>query len=350
MTTISLCMIVKNEEAVLARCLDSVASLMDEIIIVDTGSTDRTKEIAARYTDRIYDFAWVDDFSDFAFGQATCEYIYAPDADEILDEENRKRFAQLKQVLLPEIEIVQMHYLTQSEFNTVQNASDELRPKLFKRLRTFTWIDPIHETIRTDPVVFDSEICILHMPQASHHERDFEIFQKAYERDGRLSDRIVKIKCGKAGDFDAASALFSEYYHNADPLNPDSLWEESACVLARGLRLTGERESFFAEILNILSMHAEHLCGELCYEIGVFLAGENRYDVAYPWLLKAASYESILDVGIPGHLAPLALSECCMRLSDMPDVDEETAKSLRTDAAEFQKAAENWSLPPDFRS
>ena len=48
MITISLCMIVKNEEPVLARCLDSVASMMDEIIIVDTGSTDRTKETAAQ--------------------------------------------------------------------------------------------------------------------------------------------------------------------------------------------------------------------------------------------------------------------------------------------------------------
>ena len=53
MTTFSLCMIVKNEENVLARCLDSLADLMDEIIIVDTGSTDKTKEIAARYTDKM---------------------------------------------------------------------------------------------------------------------------------------------------------------------------------------------------------------------------------------------------------------------------------------------------------
>ena len=49
MITISLCMIVKNEEKVLKRCLDSVRDLVDEMIIVDTGSTDRTKEIAASY-------------------------------------------------------------------------------------------------------------------------------------------------------------------------------------------------------------------------------------------------------------------------------------------------------------
>ena len=63
MITISVCMIVKNEERVLERCLDSLRGLMDELIIVDTGSADRTKEIAARYTDKIYDFAWVGDFS-----------------------------------------------------------------------------------------------------------------------------------------------------------------------------------------------------------------------------------------------------------------------------------------------
>lgn len=53
MVTFSLCMIVKNEEKVLARCQDSIAPLMDEIIIVDTGSTDNPKSIATKYTDKI---------------------------------------------------------------------------------------------------------------------------------------------------------------------------------------------------------------------------------------------------------------------------------------------------------
>ncbi|GIQ70738.1 hypothetical protein XYCOK13_35620 [Xylanibacillus composti] len=53
MVTVSLCMIVKNEEDTLSRCLDTIADLVDEINIVDTGSTDSTVEIARQYTDRV---------------------------------------------------------------------------------------------------------------------------------------------------------------------------------------------------------------------------------------------------------------------------------------------------------
>jgi Glycosyltransferases involved in cell wall biogenesis len=56
-------MIVRNEKDTIARCLDSVKGIPDEIVIVDTGSKDNTKEIVGQYTDRIYDFAWIDDFA-----------------------------------------------------------------------------------------------------------------------------------------------------------------------------------------------------------------------------------------------------------------------------------------------
>lgn len=131
----SLCMIVKNEEAVLKDCLDSLQALMDEIIIVDTGSTDRTKEIAAQYTDKIYDFQWCNDFSaarNFAFSKATGDYIYSADADEYIDVENRKKFQLLKQAILPEVEIVQMIYVTEQINHPTENFARDLRPKLFK--------------------------------------------------------------------------------------------------------------------------------------------------------------------------------------------------------------------------
>lgn len=134
--TFSLCMIVKNEEKVLARCLDSICDLMDEIIIVDTGSKDRTKEIASRYTELVYDFAWTGDFSqarNFSFSKATGDYIYAADADEVIDEENRKKFRALKESLLPGVEIVQMYYGNQLFQRTVYKYESIVEPGGFKR-------------------------------------------------------------------------------------------------------------------------------------------------------------------------------------------------------------------------
>lgn len=82
---ISLCMIVKNEEELLAECLEPIVPHMSEIIIVDTGSTDRTKEIARQFTDQIYNFAWCNDFAaarNFSISKAANDWILVLDADE----------------------------------------------------------------------------------------------------------------------------------------------------------------------------------------------------------------------------------------------------------------------------
>jgi tetratricopeptide (TPR) repeat protein len=83
--SISLCMMVKNEEEMLPRCLESAKAWVDEIIIVDTGSTDRTVEIARRYTEKIYFHSWFDDFSgmrNITLSYATGDWILVLDADE----------------------------------------------------------------------------------------------------------------------------------------------------------------------------------------------------------------------------------------------------------------------------
>ena len=102
MITLSLCMIIKDEELVLDRCLKSIYDAVDEIIIVDTGSTDNSKNICKNYTENIYDYIWNDDFSaarNFSFEKATKDYILWLDADEIIDEENKEKLLNLKQVL-----------------------------------------------------------------------------------------------------------------------------------------------------------------------------------------------------------------------------------------------------------
>jgi glycosyltransferase involved in cell wall biosynthesis len=85
--TISCCMIVKNEEVFLEKCLESVKDYVDEIIIVDTGSTDKTIEIAGRYTEKVYFHPWEGSFSkarNQALSYAACDWIFQIDGDEEL--------------------------------------------------------------------------------------------------------------------------------------------------------------------------------------------------------------------------------------------------------------------------
>src|SRR4051794_22095210 len=95
---ISLCLIVKDEEATLPLCLASAADLVQEIVVVDTGFADRTRDVAARHGARVVDFPWADDFAaarNASLEQATGDWIFWLDADEHLDEPNRNRLRQL---------------------------------------------------------------------------------------------------------------------------------------------------------------------------------------------------------------------------------------------------------------
>ena len=239
MASISVVMIVKNEERCLRDCLDSLKHIADEIVVVDTGSTDQTKAIAGEFTDKIFDFVWTGRFCDarnFAFSKASCEYIYSADADEYLDEENRRKLQILKEALVPEVEIVQMYYTNQLEYGTVYNFDKELRPKLFKRLREFTWIEPIHETVRLEPVVFDSEIEIIHRPAASHSTRDLEYFERLILQGEALSGRLhgfyarEVFMLGDQEHLQKAIPYFEAYV--SEEHNEDSL-KEAFCVLAK---------------------------------------------------------------------------------------------------------------------
>src|SRR5262249_39783632 len=88
-TTISACMIVRNESLVLERCLSSLSGAVDEIVVADTGSTDATPEIAARFGARICQYEWRGDFAaarNFGIDAATCDWIFIIDADEFLED------------------------------------------------------------------------------------------------------------------------------------------------------------------------------------------------------------------------------------------------------------------------
>jgi glycosyltransferase involved in cell wall biosynthesis len=99
---LSACLIVKNEENNLAPCLESILGVADELVVVDTGSTDRTMEIAKQYGARVFEFAWVDSFSaarNECLRHATGDWIFWMDADDRLDANNRERLRQVAERL-----------------------------------------------------------------------------------------------------------------------------------------------------------------------------------------------------------------------------------------------------------
>jgi glycosyltransferase involved in cell wall biosynthesis len=93
--SLSLCMIVKNEQNNLARCLRSVKPLVDEMIVVDTGSSDYTPDIAQVFGAKVFDFQWGNDFStarNFSLSKATGDWILVLDADETISVKDYEKF------------------------------------------------------------------------------------------------------------------------------------------------------------------------------------------------------------------------------------------------------------------
>lgn len=140
---VSLTMIVRNEEHNLPRCLESVRGLFDEVVLVDTGSTDRTKEIALQFGARVIDFTWIDDFSaarNISLDNATGDYVFWLDADDILSPHERNKLETLLNNL--NVEHKQAYVVRCA---SAQLVVDHVR--LFPRLAAIRWAYRVHEQI-----------------------------------------------------------------------------------------------------------------------------------------------------------------------------------------------------------
>lgn len=353
MITVSLCMIVKNEEEILSRCLDSIADMMDEIIIVDTGSSDNTKEVAKRYTDKVYDFEWTYDFAEarnYSFSLASMDYIYCADADEVLNDFNRERFKKLKENITSDVEIVQMKYITPDKFNTVMNIRDEYRAKLYKRIRNFTWMDPIHETIRLNPVVLNSDIEILHMPQELHAQRDFKIFLDTFAKDGILSKKLHSMYAkelfisGTGDDLKLSIPIFEKTLDDENA--PADMIDQALCILVRYTRMTQAYDDFIKYSMRA-SVHFP--CAEVFYEMGVYFYDKGEAEEAAHWFLEATRTPAILDVHTCGDKALYGVAESYALLARQvkaePDYDRAYWASLQNSSKRYEAQAKSWRMP-----
>lgn len=171
MKQLSLVMIVKNEEQRIQRCLDSVKDIVDEIIIVDTGSTDKTKEICLSYGAKVYDFKWNDNFSsarNFGLDKSSGDWNLVLDADEYLtsvDVKSIKDFINSKQKKIGLIK--RINFFKQDD--EIRQSSERISRLMPKEVR---YEGAIHEQVSSTYPRFNVDMVLEH--DGYLHEQKFD--------------------------------------------------------------------------------------------------------------------------------------------------------------------------------
>lgn len=292
MPTISLCMIAKNEEDVIDRCLKSVHHLVDEIVIVDTGSTDKTKDICRRYTERIFDFPWTDDFSaarNFSFEQATGDFIFWLDADDLLSEEDQKKFKKLKEALTPDVSAVSMEY--QLSFTPEGKPSQSLRRyRLVNRRCSFRWVGAVHEYLEVSGNLLHSDVAVQHRPVSRDRDpdRNIRIYEKMLAQGVEFSPRDLYYYANELKDHGRYKDAV-EYYEKF--LATEKGWIEDvigACnKLSECYKHIGDEARELEWALNTLKYDAPR--AEVCCRIGDVFFRKEDYRTAVFWYSAAVA-------------------------------------------------------------
>ena len=246
------------------------------------------------------------------------------------------RYSQKKKALLPQVEVVEMAYVNRHSFATTENFEVEFRPKLFRRLRPFVFADPIHEALRTDPIVYRSNIEVLHIPVADHSHRDLAHFARLLEREIPFSSRLDMMYArelmagGKEEDFQAARPYF-EAVRNDQGRSQEAI-RRAACVLSWDAALAGDGA-------RVLQYAAPELVGtppsEICCALGEYYLRTEKTQLAADWYTAALSGASPELVAASAGSWPMRGLAACMKAEG----DTDGAQAYLDRAAEWE--AEN---------
>lgn len=322
MPLISLCMIVRNEEAVLGRCLQSIADLVDEIILVDTGSTDDTKAIAAQFEAKLYDFPWQDDFSaarNFAVEQAVGDYWLWMDADDVVDKENHDKLRRILEH--PNADMIFLPYgLDPDAAGTPGTVT--FRERIFRRSLNYRFEGTVHEAVSPRGTVRYGDAMFLHRKETpGDPDRNLHIYQQKLLRGESFSPR-EQYYYGRElfdhGAYRAALPVLEQF------LEEKSIWQQDAigaCLLC------GQCRRHLEQPEGALCCLFRSFCydtpqPEICCEIGGILMEQAEYEMAIFW------YQLALQTGRTRHpgfcveacrvyLPAIQLCVCYDRLGDI---------------------------------
>jgi len=278
--TLSVCMIVKNEENNITDCLESVKNVADEIIIVDTGSTDKTKEVVAKYTDKIFDFQWIDDFSaarNFSVSKATSDWILWLDADDVLE---------TPEEVIPLLKESFNVY----NFNIAYGNDVFYQARLFKNFMNIKFHGVVHEypSFAGMPCKEESDVIVRHKTDKysteDRSQRNYRILSKEFEKDPNNTRTIFYLANAlkELGQYEKAVEMYQNYLEK-------STWKDERWMAQRyigNIFMWNKRyEDAIKEFKKAVSI--DDRWAESYYYIGECYFFLEKFNDCIEWMRKA---------------------------------------------------------------
>ncbi len=324
MATLSVCMIVKNEQEVLGRCLNCIKNVADEIVIVDTGSSDDTKSIAKLYTDNIYDFTWIDNFAaarNFSFSKATMDYVMWLDADDVIEEEDQTKLKELLKDPDENTDIFMLKYNVAFDKNGDPTVS-YYRERIFKRSNNYKWTGEIHEVITPEGTVVYEDIIICHRKiKTGDPKRNLNIFKRMLS-EGKTLDARLHFYYARELSYNGYTEEAIQEFNNF--LTGGKGWIENN--ISAGADLATCYKKLGNDYMEIMSLFRSFLYdlprAEICCDIGKYFLDRGKYEIAAFWYKLAADKKYDEKTGgfhFPdcyGYIPNIQLCVCYDRMGD----------------------------------
>lgn len=317
MDKISLCMIVKNEADNLKDCLGRAAGYVDEIIVVDTGSTDNTRKIALNYADKVYDFLWKDDFSaarNYAISKAGNPYILVLDADEWLQDIDRDEIEKQIQVYPEGIGriLIISQYTRENHVYKQKERVGRLFSKEFYQYegRIHEQLVPLHgmTAMQSNSNYYDVPVVVEHLG----YEGNLDVRRRKTQRNITLLKRVQEqnpedpyllYQLGKSFYMEEEYEKACEYFGQALYFDLDPRLEYvQDMVESYGYALINTEQ--YETALQMINIYDEFShSADFLFLIGLILMNNGRFEEAIKEFKKAAMKPDSKVEGVNGYLA-----------------------------------------------
>lgn len=344
MLPISVCIIGKNEEKYLDDCLRHLSLYDWEIVFLDTGSTDKTKEIAHKYTDNVYDFEWIKDFSaarNFAATKATRDWILAVDCDEFLEPFDSASLLKMLKTYPESSAFINQCNLSEDLVNYTRSEVYRFYPK-----KVFHWVNTIHEQlVRLDgkpATSFHSGISVMHYGYIDgktslkeKNERNLELLLDIIEKEPKNPYHYFQagISYMNLRDYDNA-VLYLTKATEFD-LNPELPWVQEL-IYYYGITLINAGMADIA--LGLEGVYEEFKnVPEYIYMMGLVYAGNAMFAQSLSMLTKVVTMEEECRIaaGVTSFVGYFQLGNVCHHLKK-----DELAKIYLKKAGDYKPAVE----------